>query len=52
MRLSFSLGVHTTVFQIDIFAILASARNCMKRKYTKQQIYICSVRELGSFESL
>jgi hypothetical protein len=41
-RLSFSLGVYVTVFQIEIFVILASARNCMKRKYTKQQIYICS----------
>jgi hypothetical protein len=35
-------GVCGVVFQIEIFASLASARNCMKRKYTKQQIHICS----------
>jgi hypothetical protein len=40
-RLAFSLGVQATVYQTEIFAILASARNYMKRKYTKRQIYIC-----------
>jgi hypothetical protein len=30
-RLSFLLGVHTTVFQAEVFAILACAKECIAR---------------------
>jgi hypothetical protein len=39
--LSFSLGVHATVLQSEIFAILAFAKDSIERNYTREQIYIC-----------
>jgi hypothetical protein len=41
-RLSFSLGVHAIVFKAEIFAILACAKDCTERYYTREQIYIFS----------
>jgi hypothetical protein len=41
-RLLFSLGVHATVFQAEIFVISACAKECIGRAYTGQSIYICS----------
>jgi hypothetical protein len=40
-RLS-SLFVHVAIFQAEIFEVLADARGCIERNYTKQEIYICS----------
>jgi hypothetical protein len=40
--LSFSLGVHVTVFQAEMFRILGCARGCIERNYTRKEIYICS----------
>jgi hypothetical protein len=42
MRLSFSCGVHATMFQTETFAILAYAKECIGRAYTGQCICICS----------
>jgi hypothetical protein len=39
-RLAFSLGVHAAVFQVDIFAILAHAKDCIERNYIRKAVYI------------
>jgi hypothetical protein len=45
-KLSFSLGVYATVFQADIFMILACTKEHTGRAYTAKHIYKCSVRQL------
>jgi hypothetical protein len=39
--LSFSLGVHFTVLQSEIFVILAFAKDPVEKNYTREQIYVC-----------
>jgi hypothetical protein len=39
-RLSFSLGVHATAFQTEMFVISACAKECIGRAYTLEHIYI------------
>jgi hypothetical protein len=38
--LSYSLGVHVTEFQAEIFAIFACAKECVGNAYTGELIYI------------
>jgi hypothetical protein len=38
----FSFGVHATVFQLEIFVILACEKECIGRDYRGEHIYICS----------
>jgi hypothetical protein len=39
-RVAFSFGVHAAVFQAEIFAILAHARDCIERNYVKKRVHI------------
>jgi hypothetical protein len=41
-RLSSLLGSHATVFQAEMFAILACSKECMVMAYTGERINICS----------
>jgi hypothetical protein len=45
-RDSFSLGVHATVFQAQIFATLIVDKECTARPYTDRQICIRSAGQL------
>jgi hypothetical protein len=40
-RVSLSLGVHATLFQAQVFAILSSDKECIGGTYTGGQICIC-----------
>lgn len=42
VRLSFPLGRYATVFQAEVFAILACAYENLERGFTNKHIYICS----------
>jgi hypothetical protein len=40
MRFSFKFGVHTNMFQAEMFVILACAKEYIGRAYTGEYIYI------------
>jgi hypothetical protein len=41
-RLSFSLGVHITVFSAEMYALLACEKEYIRRAYTGEHIFVCS----------
>jgi ribonuclease HI len=55
MGLSFSLGLHTTVFQAEIYAIMVCIMENIEKGYTGRNIYILSdsqvaIKALDSFQ--
>jgi len=49
-RLSISLGKHTTVFQAEVYAILACVHKVRTQDRPEKYVSICSDSEAGSLE--